>query len=234
MPALLAAVAVAFGVVAQWATGFGFSLVCAPFLIATYRAPTGVQLTVALSMVVNVALLSREHDRIDYRAVGFLFVPAMTAAVAVGFLVRHFPTGPLTVIAGVMCLAGVIVLARGRELRSLSGRAGTAVVGVVSGGMNATAGLSGPAAVVYAVNARWPLDRSRPTLQLYFLAVNVVTLASLGWPDRLPLPIVAGFAIGVLSGALLAHRLPEAAVRPATLILAAAGSLLAIARGLTT
>ena len=39
-PALLAAVAVAAGVTAQAVTGFGFSLVCAPFLIAAYRAPT--------------------------------------------------------------------------------------------------------------------------------------------------------------------------------------------------
>lgn len=231
MPALLAAVAVALGVVAQSATGFGFSVVCAPFLIAAYRVPTGVQLTLALSVIVNLTLLAREHRRIDYRAVALLLVPAVVAAVPVGYVVRHSRTGPLMVVAGLICLAGVVVLARGRELRVLSGRAGTAVVGAVSGGMNATAGMSGPPVVLYAVNARWPVDRARPTLQLFFLALNVITLASLGGPDRLPVPIVAGFAAGVLAGALLAGRLPEAAVRQATLVLAGAGSILAIARG---
>lgn len=47
----------------QFATGFGFSLVAAPLLIAAYRAPTGVQLTIVLS--VNLALLAREHRGID-------------------------------------------------------------------------------------------------------------------------------------------------------------------------
>jgi hypothetical protein len=42
-----------------------------------------------------------------------------------------------------------------------------------------------------------------------------------------------GFAVGVLAGALLAGRLPEAVVRPATPALAAVGSVLAIVRGLT-
>ncbi|MGH8972393.1 MAG: sulfite exporter TauE/SafE family protein [Acidimicrobiia bacterium] len=233
MTALLAAVAVAVGAVVQWATGFGFSLVCAPFLIAAYKAPTGVQLNLVLSVVVNLALLTREHRRIDYRAVGLLLVPAMVAAVPAAYVVRHARTGPLTVVAGLICLAGVVALARGRELRGLAGRSGTAVVGVVSGGMNAAAGISGPPVVLYAVNARWPVDRARPTLQLFFLGLNVVTLASLGVPDRLPLPIVAGFAAGVLGGAALAGRLPEAAVRPATLALAGAGSVLAVVRGLT-
>jgi uncharacterized membrane protein YfcA len=233
VPALLAAVAVAFGVVVQWATGFGFSLVCAPFLIAAYKAPSGVRLTLVLSMIVNLALLAREHRGIDYRAVVLLLLPAMLVAVPVAYVVRHSRTGPLTVVAGLICLAGVVALARGRELRGLAGRSGTAVVGAVSGGMNAVAGMSGPAAVLYALNARWPVDRARPTLQLYFLGLNVVTLVSVGGPDRLPVPIVVGFVAGVLGGAALAGRLPEAAVRPATLALAGVGSIIAVARGLT-
>ncbi len=233
VPALLAGVAVALGAVAQFATGFGFSLVCAPFLIAAYRAPTGVQLNMVLSVVINVALLAREHRGIDFRAAGLLLVPAMVATVPVGYVVRHSRPGPLTVVAGLICLTGVAALARGREFRSVTGRAGTVAVGAVSGGMNVTAGISGPPVVWFAVNAGWPSERARPTIQLFFLGLNLVTLATLGWPARLPLGIVAALAAGVVAGVLLAGRLPAAAVRPATLALAATGSVLAIARGLT-
>ena len=231
--ALLAAVAVALGAVAQTTTGFGFSLLSAPFLIAAYQAPTGVQLNLMLSLVVNLAVLAREHRRVDFRAAGLLLAPAVAAAVPVGYAVRQSPAGPVTVIAGVICLAGVMALARGRELPSVTGRAGTMAVGAVSGGMNATAGIGGPPVVLFAVNAGWPPAMARPTMQLFFLGLNLVTIASLGRPDRFPLAVVAGFAVGVVAGALMVGRWPEAAVRRATLALAAAGSVLAIARGLT-
>ena len=233
MTALMATVAVALGAVVQFATGFGFSLVSAPFLIAAYRAPTGVQLNLVLSVVVNLALLAREHRGIDFRAAGSLLVPAMVATIPVGYAVRHSHPGPLTVLAGVICLAGVGALASGRQFRRVSSRAGTVVVGAVSGGMNATASISGPPVVLFAVNAGWPLNRARPTMQVFFLGLNMVTLAALGWPDRFPLGVVTAFAAGVLAGALLAGRLPETFVRPATLALAGVGSVLAIVRGVT-
>lgn len=233
MTALLAAVAVALGAVAQFATGFGFSLVSAPFLIAAYRAPTGVQLNLVLSVVVNLALLAREHRGIDFRAAGLLLLPAMAATVPVGLAVRHSHPGPLTVVAGVICLTGVLALASGRQFRRVSSRAGTVVVGALSGGMNATASISGPPVVLFALNAGWPPNRARPTMQVFFLGLNLITLAALGWPDRLPIGVVTAFAAGVVAGALLAGRLPEAVVRPATLALAAVGSVLAIVRGVT-
>lgn len=234
MAALMAGVAVALGAVAQFATGFGFSLVCAPFLIAAYRAPTGVQLNLVLSVVINLALLAREHRGIDFRAAGLLLVPAMMATVPVGYVVRHSPPGPLTVVAGLICLVGVVALARGREFPSVRGRAGTVAVGAVSGGMNVTAGISGPPVVLLAVNAGWPSERARPTMQLFFLGLNAVALASLGWPAEVPLGVVIALAAGVLSGLLLVGRLPASLVRPATLALAGAGSVLAVARGLVS
>lgn len=232
MTAVLAAVTVAIGAVAQLATGFGFSVVCAPFLIAAYRAPTGVQLSLVLSVVVNLTLLAREHRAIDFRAAGLLFLPGMAAAVAVGYAVRHSDPGPLTVVAGVICLAGVVVLACGRQFSRVSGRAGILVTGALSGGMNAIAGVSGPPVVLFALNAGWPPNRARPTMQVIFLGLNVVTLAALGWPDRLPLGLISAFAAGIVAGVLLAGRLPAAVVRPATLGLAAVGSVVAIVRGI--
>ena len=233
MAALLAATAVALGVVAQTATGFGFSLVSAPFLVAAYRAPAGVQLTVVLSVVVNLSVLAREHRGVDFRAVWLMFVPAVAAAVPVAYALRRSSPGPATVVAGVICLAGVVALARGREFQGVTGRAGTLAVGALSGGMNATAGMSGPPVVLFAFNARWPLAMARPTMQLFFLGLNVVTIASLGWPERFPLAVLVGFLAGVVIGTQVAGRLPAAVVRPATLALAGLGSVLAVARGLT-
>jgi uncharacterized membrane protein YfcA len=230
---LLAAIAVAVGVAAQAVTGFGFSLVSAPFLIAAYRAPTGVQLNLLLSMAVNLAVLAREHRHVDGRAAGLLLAPALVAVIPAAYAVRRLPTGLLTVAAGLVCLAAVAALAAGGRSRRGSGPAGTALVGFLSGAMNVVAGISGPPVVLLALNAQWPPERTRPTMQLFFLGLNFVTLASLGWPDRVPVGLVVAFAAGVVGASVLSGRPSSDSVRSATLAIAALGSGLAIVRGLT-
>jgi uncharacterized membrane protein YfcA len=232
-PALLAALAVAVGVAAQAITGFGFSLVCAPFLIAAYRAPSGVQLNLVLSLTVNLVVLVREHRHADPRAAALLLAPALVAIVPAAYAVHHLSPGPLTIAAGIACLAATAALAAGTHLPRLTGRPGAAVVGLLSGAMNTVAGISGPPVVLFALNAQWPPERVRPTMQLFFLGLNALTLAALGPPHHLPLGLLVGFAAGWLAARLLGHPSP-AAVRNGTLLLAAAGSAVAIWRGLTT
>lgn len=70
----------------------------------------------------------------------------------------------------------------------------------------------------------------RPTLQLYGLGLNIVTLLSLGLPPLCP-PLLAGLVGGVLAGLLLARRLPQRLVRQAILALAALGGVLVVLRG---
>jgi len=232
LASLLAALAVAAGVVAQAVTGFGFSLVGAPFLIAAYRAPGGVQLNLVLSAAVNVAVLARDHRHADARAAALLLAPAVVAVLPAAYVVRRVPRGPLTVVAGAVCLSAVAVLATGRRFRRGSGPAATAVAGLVCGAMNVVAGISGPPAVLFALNADWPVDRLRPTMQLFFLGLNILTLAALGLPDRLPPTLLLGFAAGLLLARLLGHRPSPGAVRTGTLLLAAVGGAVAVARGL--
>ena len=232
MATLLAAVAVGVGSAIQALTGFGFSLVSAPFLIAAYQAPSGVQLNLLLGVILNAFFLLREIRDIDARAAAHLLGPALAVTLPAGYVVRRLATGPLTVAAGVVCLAGVTALATGRELRLLSGRRGAATAGVASAAMNAVAGMSGPPVVLYAVNAGWRPACARPTLQLYFLCLNGAALAVLGWPAHIPVGLVPSVAAGVVLGARLARRPSDALVRRATLLAAGAGSLLAVARGL--
>ncbi|HVW34808.1 MAG TPA: TSUP family transporter [Acidimicrobiia bacterium] len=233
-PALLAGLAVAAGVIAQSITGFGFSLVGAPFLVAAYRAPTGVQLNLLLSALVNVAVLAREHAHADRRAAALLLLPALVAVLPAAWLVHHTSSGPLTVAAGGACLVAVAALAAGTHLHRLSGRAGTVTVGLLSGAMNVIAGISGPPVVLFAVHNAWPPTRARPTLQLFFLGLNALTIVSLGLPGHLPVAPLIGFAAGLVAARLIGHRPSADAVRRATLVLAGVGSLVAVARGLAS
>jgi uncharacterized membrane protein YfcA len=102
--------------------------------------------------------------------------------------------------------------------------------------MNVIGGLSGPAVAMYGVNADWEPDRMRGTFQLYFLALNIVAVIALG-PLRIGLTralvLLAAIAIGFTTGHLLGRRLPAQTVRMLVLLVAGAGGIAAIIRGLT-
>lgn len=229
----MAAVAVLFGAVAQAVTGFGFSLAAAPFLVAAYGAPTGVQLNLLISTFLNLLLLARGRRHLDRRAAARLLVPAIVATIVVGALIRGSRDDRLTVLAGALCLLGVVAVARGGTLHRITGVAGTIAVGALSGAINVVAGIGGPPVVLFGTTAGWSAEVARPTLQAFFLGINLVGLATLGLPDELPFGLVAGGAVGLVLGQAAIRRLEAGHVRIAVLATAAGGSLLAMASGLT-
>jgi uncharacterized membrane protein YfcA len=231
---VVAGIAVLLGVVAQTVTGYGFSLVCAPFLVAAYDAPAGVQLNVTLSVIVNVLLIATAHRRVQWTTVGSLFVPAALATVGVGLLVRDTKSGAVTVVAGALCLLGVAAVARNRPVKRLRGPVGTATVGALSGAINVTAGIGGPPVVLFGLNAGWEPAAARATLQAFFLGINLVAIATLGLPDEWPWLPALGMVAGLGVGRLVAARVSAEQVRRLTLVVAAAGSALAIVRGFTS
>lgn len=229
---ILAAVAVGLGAAAQAVTGFGFSLVSAPFLVAAASAPRGVEWNLVLSAGLNLALLlACGRRRVRWGEVARMLGPAVVVTVPLGYVARHADRGPLTVAAGALCLGATVAAALGLRASALAGRGGALAAGGLSGAMNVVAGIGGPPVVIYGLNAGWPAAVWRPTMQAFFLGINLVAIPSLGLaapPWSLPVAGVGGMAAGLLAS----RRLPDRAVRWAVLAVAAAGGGLAVARGL--
>lgn len=233
----VAVVAVALGAAAQAVTGLGFSLVSAPLLVAAVGAPDGVRLNVALSVLVNVAVLAGEWRRVRWRDAAHLLVPAAVATPLAGLAVRGADPSALAVAAGALVVASAAALGGGLRVERLRGRAGAVGAGALSAAMNVVAGVGGPAVAVYALNAGWPPAALRPTFGAYFLGLNLAALAVLGGPATTTGPglaagLVVALAVGFVAGAHLARRLDAAAARRVVLVLATGGGLAAVARGL--
>ena len=223
--------AVAAGAVAQSVSGIGFTLVSGPLLVAALGPADGVRLSVALSLVVNVAVLTRAAREISWRDATLLMVPAVLATPLLARLLRDAPERASQALAGAATLLGALVLGAGVRWRAAGGRAGAVGAGVVSAAMNVVAGVGGPAVALYAANAGWPAAALRSTGQAYFLVLNVVALASLGLPavpGGLVLACLVALAAGLLVGARLADRVPEAGARRVTLVLAGLGGLVVL------
>lgn len=228
-------VAVAFGAVAQAVSGLGFSIVCVPALTIAFGGGDGVRLTNLLAIGVNAVVLAREGRAASWRTALAVLVPATVVALVTAALVRGADTDALSVAAGVVVLAAVGVLATGWRAPGLTGAAGAAVAGGLSGAMNVVAGIGGPAVAGYTTNADLPPERLRPTLAVYFLGVNAVSVAARGVPGvdrRLLAASVVLLLVGYGVGVAVRSRIDERALRSATLVLAAVGAVAAIARGI--
>jgi hypothetical protein len=99
--------------------------------------------------------------------------------------------------------------------------------------MNVAAGIGGPPVVLFALSTGWSPRTARASLQAFFLGINAIALTTLGPPRRLPLGLPVALAVGLAAGHLFVRRHEHVQLRTVTLVLAATGSVLAIARGLT-
>lgn len=228
---MIVALAVALGALAQSVSGIGFVLVCGPVLVAALGPSEGVRLAMLLSAVVNVAILLRQHRAASVPSALSLFVPAALATPLLANLILDAPERLAKALAGAAAVAGATALAVGVRWRAAQGRWGAVLAGVVSAAMNVAAGIGGPAVALYADNAGWSPEKSRSTLQVYFLALNLVGLASLGLPHQTAGDLAtAGLAllVGLGIGHAAAGRVTATVARRTTLSLAAAGGLLVL------
>lgn len=221
------------GAVAQGVSGIGFSLVCGPALVSALGPAEGVRVSVLLSVLVNVGVLAREHRHVAWGSAVGLLVPAAVATPLLALALHQVPERAAQVLAGLAAVVGAVALARGLRWPAARSRPGMVGAAVVSAAMNDTAGIGGPAVALWADNADWPHEKTRGTLQVYFLGLNAVALVTLGLPHQGTGRyggMLAALVVGSLLGGLLARRTPAAQARRATLALALAGGVVVLVR----
>ncbi|MDX6198424.1 MAG: uncharacterized protein QOJ79_1575 [Actinomycetota bacterium] len=234
---VLIALAVLVGAIAQSVSGIGFVLVCGPLLVAALGPDDGVRLAVVLSLVVNATMLARTWRDADTRTALLLLVPAAVATPVLARVLRSAPDRLAEGLAGASAVLGAAALATGLRWQAARGRAGAVLAGVVSAAMNVAAAIGGPAIALYAGNADWPATAMRSTAQIYFVGLNVVALASLGFPHvtgGLLAACVTALVGGLLLGGLVAQRVAEPTARRLTLSLAALGGLVVLVRSVVS
>jgi uncharacterized protein len=223
---LLAALAVGVGAAAQSVSGIGFALVGGPLLFTVFGAREGVRVAVVLSMLVNISVLAREYRAVMWRRVLPVLVTALLATPVLVHVLSDAHPRALRAAAGAVIVLGAALVAAGRTRDT--GLAGGIVAGLASATMNVLASAGGPAVAVYATGAAWDSSRLRATLQAYFLALNIVTVLTLGgphWSLGQAVVLVGCLGVGTVAGGLLAARVSPDLARRVTLGLAAAGGV---------
>lgn len=239
METLLLVAAIFTGSVLQRVTGMGFALVAAPFIVLITGPVTGVILVNVCAALTSATVLVRVQA-CGLEEVSAPRPAAFTGIVPGAFVVQKVPAPWLEVFVGGTVL---IALATSQMFQSSSWRPGAkplAAAGSVSGFMNATAGVGGPALSVYALRIRWEQTEFAATMQPYFMTIGVASVAAklAAKPSSLPelslwvwAVIVASILAGLATGDLLLRRTGAQTARRLMFVLGYVGSIATVARG---
>jgi uncharacterized protein len=226
---------VLLGASVQRLAGMGFALVSAPALVLLLGPSQGVLLSNAASGVISVIGLVDGWRRVRLSAMVPLVAAAACTVPAGAWVAARLPQQELLAGMGALVTAAVLLVIFGTRVPALRGSGGAVAAGAASGFMNSSAGVGGPAISLYAVNADWTVREFVPNAQFYGVAVNALSLLVKGVP-RLTGPawllITAALAGGAVAGRVLGDRIPERRARRIVLLLALAGGLTTLAKGL--
>ena len=221
-----AAVAVLAGGVLQSATGFGFSMLTSPLLLALIGPEQAVTASSILGFLLSGVLLAGEGRRPDVAtrdAVGPRRRAASPAWSLGAIAVSTFSVQALSLVMAVGVAAGLVVRVRARRSPQREvGRWSAPLAGLASGALSTSTGISGPPLIFHLLARGLPPARMRDTLAAIFLslgAIGLIPLAitgSLDVPDGMPL-LLACALVGQVAGRRLFARMSSGVYEPVVL-----------------
>ena len=223
------------GALTQRITGIGFALVCAPLLVLIAGPFEGVVLSNLLGLAVSVVVFVTLWRDTEWRKGLLLVVPALVAIPFGAWVARNVPPAPLMVIIGVTVIIALGAVVLSERARVLRGTGGAVVAGGASGFMNVTAGVGGPAIVLYAVSTAWEHRKFVATFQFFSIFTNLASLVAKGGLPRVaPVELAVSFgalAVGLVGGEILSRHVDHALARRLAIGLALAGATFTVIKG---
>lgn len=223
------------GALTQRITGVGFALVCAPLLVLVAGPFEGVVLSNLLGLVLSAVVFASQWRQTEWRRGLLLAIPALLAIPPGAWVAHHMPAAQLMVVIGISVILALGAVVLSDRARVLGGTSGAVVAGGMSGFMNVTAGVGGPAIVLYAVSTAWEHRRFVATFQFFSIFTNLASLAAKGGLPRVsPIALVlalTALAVGLAGGELLARRVDHGRARQLAIGLALAGATFTVIKG---
>jgi uncharacterized membrane protein YfcA len=239
----LAAAAALAGATVQSATGFGFALIASPALFAVLSPYEAVSALLLMGLLLNVLVLVDPAGVARWRTIAPMLafgVPGLAAGAALLSALSK-PVLQIAVGTAVVVAAALQRRADAHEPAAHEPSLGSAAaVGLTSGAMTTSTGVSGPPIVLWLHAQGLPAAELRASLAASFLVLNLaggaaVVVAggagSLAGPGLL-VPLLALVALGHAIGARAFRRLDQHRFRSLVLGLVLAAGAASVVAGL--
>jgi uncharacterized membrane protein YfcA len=224
------------GAATQRVSGMGFALVASPFLVALLGPFEGILVINLFGGLASLLIVFAVWRQVELKRAALLLIPATIAAIPGAFVAHLVPSAILSTLVGGLVLLTLVGSFLVRDSVRLMGRGGAALAGSVSGFMNVTAGVGGPAISAYAIATRWPQREFAATVQVYFCALGAVSLAvkgavpTLSWQEWGA--CTGSLLVGIGAGHAIARYVSAKAARALVVALAFVGAIVIIVKGI--
>lgn len=234
---------VAVGSALQRISGMGLGLIAGPVLAVIIGPVEGILVVNVLAFFNAAATTATVREYVDWRKFAIIGSVLILGSVPAALLVREVSSSLLQALVGALLLMALAVTTFAKKyIPRAEGTAPAVVAGIAGGFMNTLAGIAGPAITVYAQASRWPQQSFASTLQPIFMVAGLLSFltkilsgaGSLSDTDWLIWPVgVLGMAVGLWIGVRLSEKVSRPRARNLALILATAGGVTALVRGVS-
>lgn len=177
---LLYVVAIAFlaGVMFGY-TGWGAGLVAMPLLTLLFGPVEALAIFIIGALLVIVHIAPDAARKADWPAI-ILLLAGQAIFIPLGSIVLFFVDPDLLRRAiGVVIIAATLVILRGWRFPGKPGTGVSALTGIISGFLNGSVGLGGPALVIYMLSMGGSANRQRANLVIINTCVSLMIIGSL-------------------------------------------------------
>ncbi len=228
--------AVLLGALSQRATGMGFSLVAAPFLVLALGPFQGILVANACGVASSMLNLTQVYRDVDWQRARWVTPAALVGIVPGAVAVYLLPTPVLAITISVLVLLGLAGTILLRKLELPNSPAAGVAGGLASGFMSVTAAVGGPGLVIYALATKWPHRQFAATAQVHFAIIGAASLLAKGTLPTISLlgwALIAGaLGVGLLLGNLLTRRINGLQALRIVVVISVLGATLSLIRGI--
>lgn len=241
---LLVFVTILLGSCMQRVAGMGVGILGGPVLSLAMGPVEGIMVVNAIAAVNGLMSTVNQRRNVDWRKFALIGSVMVVGTVPGTWLIHVVSPAVLQIIVGALILLALGITTFGRRhVPPVSGRVPAMVAGAVGGFSNTLAGVAGPVITVYGQASRWDQRTFAATLQPLFVVSGTLSFGikwftgagDIGgepwgiWPAAL-----VAIILGIAAGTRVARRVERETAHRLALLLAAAGALTVLVRGVAS
>jgi uncharacterized membrane protein YfcA len=161
----------------QGITGFGFALIAVPLLslfIPEIRNITPI--IVIYSLLTNIIIVYKSRHYIDFKKIIPLVIFGIIATPIGTYILLYVKVNTLKIIIGLIITITAFAMFKNFKIKIKNESISYGIVGLLSGFLNGSTGLSGPPVVLFLTNQNTDKEVFRANLTFYGIATNIFAI----------------------------------------------------------
>lgn len=213
----------------QGITGFGFALIAVPLLslfIPELRNITPI--IVIYSLLTNVIIVYKSRRYIDLKKIIPLIIFGIIATPIGTYILLYVNVSTLKIIIGLIITITAFAMLKNFKIKIKNQGISYGIVGLLSGFLNGSTGLSGPPVVLFLTNQNTDKDVFRANLTFYGVATNIFAIILFIAEGVVNTSVInftilylPALIIGVFGGIILSAKINETLFKKLTIYLIA-------------